>query len=387
MVQQAVVADLIDEYGGEVLVVAGRPRYHREGCRHVVARPADHVDVRDALEDGYTPCGTCRPDDALLVAAETEAAAEAAASAEQLARRTARIPQQAGPSAPQQLIAAPATAPAWAPSEGQQFSAPGFDAPPPVQKQPTWRRKRVMIPAGIVAFFFVVGALGGGDDSTEVRQAASSSAPRTVDQAPVPVDPAAAADKAAADKAAADKAAADKAAADKAAADKAAADKAAAERAAKGPAEQQALLQAVVTGRSGYEATDNELKQRQAQAVRSEALRAAVPSLDATEWVGTIRSIDTNGEGKAVLELAIGDDTKVSTWNNAFSDLMDNTLIPMDSPMYETLVNLEEGDKVKFSGTFFKDSEQGLKESSLTFNGQMMTPNFVFKFSSISPLG
>jgi uncharacterized protein YheU (UPF0270 family) len=100
--------------------------------------------------------------------------------------------------------------------------------------------------------------------------------------------------------------------------------------------------------------------------------------------VGEIRSIDTNGEGKAVLELNIDDDTKLGTWNNAFSDFEEHTLIPVDSAMYETLVNMNEGDHIRFSGTFFRDNEQGLKEKSITFEGQMQTPNFVFRFSSIS---
>lgn len=101
-----------------------------------------------------------------------------------------------------------------------------------VDSRPGWKRKRVLIPAGVFALFVVAGIAGAGDDTTNIRTASD-----TADAAvAAPVDPAqAAADKAAADKAAADKAAAaEQAAADKAAADakKAEADKAAAEKAA-----------------------------------------------------------------------------------------------------------------------------------------------------------
>ena len=51
-----------------------------------------------------------------------------------------------------------------------------------------------------------------------------------------------------------------------------------------------------------------------------------------------------------------------------------------------TPLDLKEGDRIRFSGTFFRDNEQGLQEKSLTFDGQMNTPNFVFRFSSISAL-
>jgi hypothetical protein len=59
--------------GGAVLVVAGRPRYHVAGCRYLVGKDADTVDVNDAREDGFTACGVCRPDEALSAAVPVEA--------------------------------------------------------------------------------------------------------------------------------------------------------------------------------------------------------------------------------------------------------------------------------------------------------------------------
>ncbi len=53
------------EYGGTVLVVAGRPRYHVEGCRYLAGKLSEQLDVLDAREEGFTPCGVCRPDAAL----------------------------------------------------------------------------------------------------------------------------------------------------------------------------------------------------------------------------------------------------------------------------------------------------------------------------------
>jgi hypothetical protein len=48
---------------GLVTVVSGRPRYHRAGCRYVSAHPqAERVTREEATGLGFTPCGACRPD-------------------------------------------------------------------------------------------------------------------------------------------------------------------------------------------------------------------------------------------------------------------------------------------------------------------------------------
>jgi len=54
----------------EVLVVDGRPRYHLEGCLHLLGREADPVPVAEAAEWGFTPCGVCRPAATLLRVAD-----------------------------------------------------------------------------------------------------------------------------------------------------------------------------------------------------------------------------------------------------------------------------------------------------------------------------
>lgn len=51
--------------GGTVQVVPGRPRYHLQGCRYLAGKSAEPIDVLDAREDGFTPCGVCKPDAAL----------------------------------------------------------------------------------------------------------------------------------------------------------------------------------------------------------------------------------------------------------------------------------------------------------------------------------
>ncbi len=67
-VQQVSSADAarVSQLSTEVLVVDGRPRYHLSGCVHLLGRDSEALPVSEAVELGFTPCGLCEPDSALL---------------------------------------------------------------------------------------------------------------------------------------------------------------------------------------------------------------------------------------------------------------------------------------------------------------------------------
>jgi hypothetical protein len=50
----------------DVLVIDGRPRYHVPGCVHLLGRPYEPLPVSEAVDLGFSPCGLCEPDSALL---------------------------------------------------------------------------------------------------------------------------------------------------------------------------------------------------------------------------------------------------------------------------------------------------------------------------------
>lgn len=50
----------------DVLVIDGRPRYHLAGCVHLLGRESEPIPVGEAVELGFSPCGRCEPDSALL---------------------------------------------------------------------------------------------------------------------------------------------------------------------------------------------------------------------------------------------------------------------------------------------------------------------------------
>ncbi len=64
--------ELDEEVGGYVLVVPGRPRYHVEGCRYLAGKDVEEVDILDARDEGFTPCGVCKPDEVLAAAVELD---------------------------------------------------------------------------------------------------------------------------------------------------------------------------------------------------------------------------------------------------------------------------------------------------------------------------
>ena len=45
----------------EVLVVDGRPDYHRSGCSRLSGLPSEPIPYSQAVEDGFTPCPVCAP--------------------------------------------------------------------------------------------------------------------------------------------------------------------------------------------------------------------------------------------------------------------------------------------------------------------------------------
>jgi hypothetical protein len=66
--QQVTPADAarVARMSTEVLVIDGRPRYHVAGCVHLLGRPQEPLPVSEAVELGFSPCGLCEPDSALL---------------------------------------------------------------------------------------------------------------------------------------------------------------------------------------------------------------------------------------------------------------------------------------------------------------------------------
>ncbi len=134
-----------------------------------------------------------------------------------------------------------------------------------------------------------------------------------------------------------------------------------------------------------FKSAANELQQ---SVLRDERRAALVETLGSqrsvTGWLGTIRQLETNSKGKAILAVRLSSNTEIATWNNALSDIADGTLIDKGTPLYSALLNMSVGDTVAVSGSFFPSDADGVKETSLTIRGSMSEPEFLFRFQDVS---
>jgi hypothetical protein len=112
-------------------------------------------------------------------------------------------------------------------------------------------------------------------------------------------------------------------------------------------------------------------------------------SLTVNNWVGKITSIDNSGiindenDDVAIHVIPLEVKATLETWNNSISDDGFNTLIKRNSSMATTLMTLKIGDKVTFSGYFIPKEDDFLYEMSITENGSMSEPEFLFKFTDL----
>ena len=145
----------------------------------------------------------------------------------------------------------------------------------------------------------------------------------------------------------------------------------------------------IATYKGHYRQAETDLQKGYSRTERKKAIQALNMRGQAKNWVGVVKKIGANNEGKAYVSIALNRDLQVKTWNNAVSDSFDNTLIPPNSPLYNTLLSMKQGQEVKFSGHFltspYKD-EDYYEESSLSMAGAMLSPEFLFQFDEITPL-
>jgi len=149
------------------------------------------------------------------------------------------------------------------------------------------------------------------------------------------------------------------------------------------PDDQQLFLDTVTSFTKNFREAKNELSQSTARFKRKEAIARLNLNSTISDWVGTIKNMKTTSGDKAILTVDIGHGIELHTWNNAISDIMDDTLIEPDSPLYQTLANMSKNQKVIFSGNFMLSERDFYNESSLTIDGSMTNPEYVFKFMTI----
>ncbi|GAB2538669.1 TM2 domain-containing protein [Brachybacterium huguangmaarense] len=152
------------------------------------------------------------------------------------------------------------------------------------------------------------------------------------------------------------------------------------------PPAQVAMSDAVGKARTDAENADTDLQRANVLNVRSDALCGAVPDGRAEGWIGTVKTVDANGEGKAIVTLEITDDIEIGTWNNAVSDAGDNTLIEQGTPLFDQALALKPGDMVRFTADFKGGTDANDKcfyTSNLTEVMSIDSPDYIVTFESL----
>ncbi|MER2133361.1 MAG: hypothetical protein ABS910_01630 [Arthrobacter sp.] len=152
------------------------------------------------------------------------------------------------------------------------------------------------------------------------------------------------------------------------------------------PADQQAFLDAFEAGKASYENAGTELQRSVALTDRDAQMCAVSGQGNMTNWTGKILEIGANNDGLAHVKIQLSDGVKVQTWNNALSDLTDNTLIPQNAPFFSTLAGMSEGTLVTFVAQSVPSPSSCLTRSNLTDVFYAIDPNFIVRFSDIRPL-
>jgi hypothetical protein len=150
------------------------------------------------------------------------------------------------------------------------------------------------------------------------------------------------------------------------------------------PQSQADFISLVEKTREELDAAETDLQESVIVRDRDKALCGVLSGGVANKWVGEIKDVGANGEGKAYLEIEIANDIRVKTWNNALSDIFDNTLIPTSSKFFDRLVAMQKGDLVYWSAKFLSDSNSCLKGANLTEYFYGKDPKFIVDFKDVT---
>ncbi|ELM5574247.1 hypothetical protein Q2713_003572 [Salmonella enterica] len=129
----------------------------------------------------------------------------------------------------------------------------------------------------------------------------------------------------------------------------------------------------------------NDLQKENIKSLRDSAICEAIKhKQEISDWYGTIADISSTSSNNATLAIKLPNGTILNTWNNSLSDIGDHTIIDKKSDVYKDVYDLSIGDSIIFSGSFIKDGKQCAQETSITTNGSLNAPAFLFRFSSIT---
>jgi hypothetical protein len=151
------------------------------------------------------------------------------------------------------------------------------------------------------------------------------------------------------------------------------------------PASEREFISIVETFKARYEQAPNEFQKSTLRRERSQAMAMILPDLSIADWIGDISSMHTTQDERGILAVKLRNSSiSLQTVNNVLSDaFLSGTLIPHGSPLYEEIANLSVGTPVTFGGRFTLGQLDHVREESITEEGSMTDPEFIFTFTTV----
>jgi hypothetical protein len=153
------------------------------------------------------------------------------------------------------------------------------------------------------------------------------------------------------------------------------------------PEEEKALIDAVERARRDYASGSNDMKKGAARWARSQSICEAVPDRQAHQWIGRVSNISSDSTGRGVLSITIAPGVQIKTWDISLFNDSYQTLIEPSSKLFQQASSLSVGQSVQFSGAFLPSDDDCILEASVTLGGSVREPEFIMRFSEVSPLG
>ncbi len=139
------------------------------------------------------------------------------------------------------------------------------------------------------------------------------------------------------------------------------------------------------------ESNGNEVKMTNLRKERRNKIEYVLPTKQGVvNWIGEVKAISNSGifnsqdDNIVLIVELLNSNIQIGSWNNGSSDLDYNSQIKRDSNMGQVVQGLKKGDLIMFSGNFYEDEQDYIKEKSITEKGSMTEPEYVFKFTSLS---
>lgn len=152
------------------------------------------------------------------------------------------------------------------------------------------------------------------------------------------------------------------------------------------PVQQQEFTAAVVHGQDRVRA-GNDVTVVDARLERERTICENLPRRgNVRGWVGQIKDIHTPLVGDTgMVTVELGHDIELKTSSSLLADAGERSGLQPGSGVFTSVANLHDGDTVKFSGYFVPEGGSCFNETSIRERNGMLTPGFVFRFTSIAP--